>query len=273
MQSQIPADLQSTVSRFGARPHADGIRTASGRFLLWPIDPAPPEAADVLNLAGNAVRVACLHSQAVHAAHNDVDLSQSGRAKKHRAATAASVDSFVPLPAALVRLEREHAANVAAFYNAEPAPPVNVVQAIEAGECRLYIAGADAPVLGAALAAVESGTPTPRQRRLVYAWRSSPYDLRPEFSDALDLAWRALRRSEVASEAAALDRRGDGLAWLRLVVGTCCKAFREDSGLNDAELRDLIDTPTYRDSLPLWFTESEARAVAAIEPGPIAEAA
>lgn len=263
----IPSNLLDTLRRMGAKPNGDTIRTPTGKFLVWPTDPPMPEAhEDLVNLAASMVRVVVLHSSAVHAANSDSHLSQIGRAAKHRNATAQSVDSVIPIPAALIRLEREHAAAVAAFYNVEPPAVANPAMAIENAECRLYIAQCDTRELLAALSEVEKGTHTPRQRRLVFAWRASPYPLRIDHADGLDTAWRALRRQENAAEADALDKRGEGLDWARLVMVSSCRAYREDSGLQPAELRDLIDVPAYRDSLPLWWNEAEAEHLANVHP-------
>lgn len=266
----IPTELVATLAKLGARPNGDAIRLASGKFVLWPTDPKMPTGhEDLLNLASAHVRVIANHAQLVHLARNDLDLSQAGRAKKHRAATAATVDAVLGQPAALIRLEREHAATVATFYNVEPPLPANPVLAIVDAEARLFIASADARALVAALTAVEQGKQTPRQPRLVYAWRASPYPLRDEFADGLDIAWRALRRQENADEAAVLEQRAEALEWARLVIRSCCRAFRGDSGMQEPELRELIDVPAYRDSLPLWWDEhaSEAGGVAAQVPG------
>lgn len=274
MPNAIPEALASNLVKFGCRPNGDTIRTATGRFLMWGTD-APNEEAqpDLVRLATSIVASVAGHSQAVEKIRKDVELSQEGRARRHRLATPPYVEPIAASAVALVRLERGHGANVVAFFDQDPAMPTSPVVAILDAEARAWINGAEAKELAPILAEVSKGTPSPRQRRLVYAWRSAAYPLRMEFADHVDEAWRTLRRAEAPEQAAALDARGEALIWLRTVTYAACRAFVEDSGIQPVELHDLIDTPALRDALPLFFSKAQGEQLAGMSSAGVAAAA
>ena len=108
------------------------------------------------------------------------------------------------------------------------------------------------------MAEVSKGTPTPRQRRLVYAWRSAAYPLRSEFDDSVNEAWHTLRRSENPEGAESLDARGEAIVWARMVVQAACRAFKEDSGIQPVELFDLVSSQGNGAAVPLFWSDAEA---------------
>lgn len=273
-QPMIPEPLLGSLNRLGCKASGDGIRTATGRFCLWPIgQPTEDAQPDLLGLASRIVSSVAAHSQGVHKIKNDAELSQEGKARRHRLATPPFVEQVAGAAVALVRLERQHGAAVATFYNTEPpVPPTMVLAALDV-EARSWIVNADASALSAILSAVTQGRQTEAQRRLVYAWKAAGFPLRSEFADHLREAWDALRRVEAPEAATALDARGEGLTWARVVIHAACRAFVEDSGLQPVELHDLIDTPAFSDALPLFWSTEQARQLAGMSSAGVAAAA
>lgn len=274
VQPMIPEPLLGTLTRLGCKASGDSIRLPTGKFAMWPIGQPTEEAQpDLLGLASRIVSSVAAHSRDVNKVKQDVELSQEGRARRHRLATPPYIEQIAGVAVALVRLERQHGAAVATFYNTEPpVPPTMVLAALDV-ESRGWIYGADGAALSAILSAVTQGRQTEAQRRLTYAWRASGYPLRPEFADHLREAWDALRRVEAPEQANALDARGDALVWARVVIHAACRAFVEDSGLQPVELHDLIDTPALSDALPLFWSKAQAESLAGMASAGVAAAA
>lgn len=270
----IPEPLLGSLTRLGCKANGDSIRLPTGRFAMWPIGAPTDEAQpDLLGLASRIVSSVAAHSQGVHKIKNDTELSQEGKARRHRLATPPYVEQIAGAAVALVRLERQHGAAVAMFYNVEPGLPGTVVLALLDAESRSWIGSADASALSEILVAVTKGTQSEAQRRLVYAWKAAGFPLRPEFADQLREAWDALRRVEAPEQATALDARGDALTWARVVVHAACRAFVEDSGIQPVELHDLLAVPAFDDAIALFWSTEQARQLAGMSSAGVVAAA
>ncbi len=259
MKNAIPESLANNLVKFGCKPNGDVIRTATGRFLSWGMD-APTEEAqpDLLRITMGVVGAVATHSSAVDKIKQDVELSQEGRARRHRLATPSYIEPIANAALAVLATESAHERAVAGFYDTEPPIPGSTTQAVLDAEARAWVNGADAKDLVPILTEVAQGMPNARQRRLVYAWRAAAYPLRVEFEDALNEAWHTLRRYENAEGAANLDARGEAVAWARNVVQAACRAFKEDSGIQPVELFDLVSAQGNGAAIPLFWSDAEA---------------
>lgn len=274
MPNAIPENLASNLVKFGCKPNGDTIRTATGRFLLWGMDTPTEEAQpDLLRVTTGVVSTVASHSQGVHKIKQDVELSQEGRARRHRTLTPGYVEPVTNAALAVLAFQKSYDAAVVAFFDAEPAMPTSPVVAILDAEARAWINGAEAKELAPILAEVSKGTPSPRQRRLVYAWRSAAYPLRDEFADAVNEAWHTLRRAENPETAESLDARGEAVAWARMVVQAACRAFKEDSGIQPVELFDLVSSQGNGAAVPLFWSDAEAEQLAGMSSAGVAAAA